>query len=292
MPNQTELLLPGESLNINPFDYLVSSDKRFRLYVEDDGSLALYAYRSDSGRTLLKSWPCVNPFSTPGGAPHGQLIFAHDAGAGWVMLYLVNPDVPASWPPTPSPDDEVDNNFNKRIIFQAGPGDFGVYSLGLQSDGNLVMNRQLPSGAFANPPPFASGTKVTEPTVASPYIIPNRPVVQWADVGVLGVETDGSGVLQSDVYDVIGARDGSKYMTIPKGGSVPIAAAGLVSVNVTTYYLAERGLNTDPTPHETPQSGDSLPSTPPAEVDRQGNLLSVRQKHHHGTTEPARPRRE
>ncbi len=97
LPAAIDTLLPGESLNI--VDYLISIDKRFRLYLEDDCSLAVYAYRSGSGRVKLWVRPKANPFSTAGAAPNGKVIFSHDHGAGYWMLYLVNTDVPASRPP-------------------------------------------------------------------------------------------------------------------------------------------------------------------------------------------------
>jgi hypothetical protein len=217
MPRQIiDLLQPNETLV--PGEFLMSTDKRFRLNFEQDGTLIAYAYTPDRG--IKRFWRSPSA----------------GANASLRLRRANHPQFPA--PQRSFPAAILSNSAGQRIWSSWGTN-FGVpiwdnLFLAMQSDGNLVhYARATTTGHVAAT--WASDTyTMWESRVAIP---PNTPIAEITGPGTLILQPNaGDTDIVNTTSELVAARSGTHVVPIPPNSSISLATSGTVLIETVSYF--------------------------------------------------------
>jgi hypothetical protein len=216
---KSHMLQPGESLF--PGECLVSEDGRFRLFLEEDGYVAAYAYLDD---IILRYWE--SQFHRGAGT---RLGFNDQPNNGhFATLELVI----------------YDSNGDKGYIFPEFtnyPNGWTNLEFRMQDDGNVVHYVRNPAtGEVAAL--WAAGCNNRHFMVRD-AIIPNAPILEIPIAGAISSDTQTNAGGNTDIVNKsnspVAVRDNDRIVSIPPNKGISANLPGSLDVQTVNYSFAD-----------------------------------------------------
>lgn len=208
----SDVIYLGDELRAGSF--LESNDKRFRLYLTDEGRLVAYLYAPNEREGRVVGNKRIELM-------RGQ----QEAGRGSRLI------LEQTRSPTPRGGYRVLDAQNNTIWSVSRPRLADVRGLYMQSDGNIVLYD------VGGRPIWSTGTY----RAARRFIRQNRAVPPESGVaaivqGALAIGTESNFDIHNDGNEPLGVMDEQQYYTVPPGDSVPAASiAGTIKLECVKY---------------------------------------------------------